>query len=352
MNSFDVCQCGAPLQLREQPTPKPAGTEVLLKVLAAGVCHSDLHLWDGYYDLGGGKQLKLIDRGMKLPLTMGHEIVGEVVAFGPEAHGVKVGDERLVLSLDRLRRLRGVPTRRGAALRQAELPRRVHRPGGYSDHVMVPHPRYLLDIGDMPPEQAAPLACSGVTTYGALRKLGGLVQTEPVVIIGAGGLGLMCLAIPRRWAAPAPSCVDIDPAKRDAAKGPARSRSSTRRHGCREADHRGDRRRRLGGDRPRRLVRHGPARLDSLIKGGKLHRGRAVRRRHHPVDAVVPDAGDDAAGLLHRQPGRAQGADRPVRTAPLPLIPVQRRPLEQAYAALTDLKEGKVIGRTVLSPAG
>ena len=54
-------------------------------MLAAGVCHSDLHLSDGYFDLGGGKKLSLADRGMKLPVTLGHENVGEVVAVGPDA---------------------------------------------------------------------------------------------------------------------------------------------------------------------------------------------------------------------------------------------------------------------------
>ena len=62
--------------------------------MAAGVCHSDLHIWDGYYELGGGKRLQLLERGIKLPLTMGHENVGEVVAVGPDAKGVKVGDVR------------------------------------------------------------------------------------------------------------------------------------------------------------------------------------------------------------------------------------------------------------------
>ena len=95
MRSFQVCQCGAPLQFAEQPTPTPAGTEVLLKVLAAGVCHSDLHIADGYFDLGGGKRLTIAERGIKLPLTMGHESVGEVVAVGPQAQGVRVGDRRL-----------------------------------------------------------------------------------------------------------------------------------------------------------------------------------------------------------------------------------------------------------------
>src|SRR5579872_6605238 len=96
MRSYDVVECGAPLKLFERPTPKPVGSEVLLRVLAAGVCHSDIHIWEGHYDLGGGKKLMLTERGMKLPLTMGHETVGEVVALGPEAEGVKLGDKRLV----------------------------------------------------------------------------------------------------------------------------------------------------------------------------------------------------------------------------------------------------------------
>ena len=57
MKSYDVCECGAPLRLMERPTPKPAGTEVLVKIVAAGICHSDLHIWEGHYDLGGGKRL-------------------------------------------------------------------------------------------------------------------------------------------------------------------------------------------------------------------------------------------------------------------------------------------------------
>src|SRR6188474_2365139 len=89
MRMFQVCVCGQPLQLNEQPTPEPKGTEILLKVLAAGVCHSDLHLADGWFDLGGGKRMSLADRGMKLPVTLGHENVGEVVAFGPDVKVVK-----------------------------------------------------------------------------------------------------------------------------------------------------------------------------------------------------------------------------------------------------------------------
>src|SRR5262245_25059459 len=217
MKSYAVCQCGAPLELREEATPEPTGSEVLLRVIAAGVCHSDLHFWEGTYDLGGGKQLKLTDRGMTLPLTMGHETVGEVVAAGPDARDVKPGDRRLVYPWIGCGECK--VCRRGDE--QLCLKPRfigVFRPGGYSDHLLVPHSRYLLDFGDIPPEQAAPLACSGLTAYGALRKLGGLVQTEPVVIIGAGGLGLMCLAVLKALGGHGAIVLDIDPAKRDAAR--------------------------------------------------------------------------------------------------------------------------------------
>ena len=216
MKSYDVCECGAPLRLMERPTPKPTGTEVLLKVIAAGVCHSDLHIWEGHYDLGGGKLLKLADRGVKLPLTMGHENVGEVVAVGPDAKGVKVGDRRLVhpwLGCGEC----AVCKRGDEQLCRTAFSIGVFRSGGYADHVLVPHPRYLFDIGNVAPERAAPLACSGITTYGALKKVGPLLQQESMVIIGAGGLGLMCLSLHGKMGGKGAIVVDIDAVKRQAA---------------------------------------------------------------------------------------------------------------------------------------
>ena len=74
MKSFQVAEFNAPLKEVDQPTPQPTGTQVLIKVKAAGVCHSDLHIWEGGYDLGHGrKPLSLKDRGVSLPRTMGHE---------------------------------------------------------------------------------------------------------------------------------------------------------------------------------------------------------------------------------------------------------------------------------------
>ena len=112
MKSFQVAEFNAPLKEVDQETPQPTGTQVLIKVKAAGVCHSDLHIWEGGYDLGHGrKPLSLKDRGVSLPRTMGHETVGEVVAFGSDVTAadkgdLKVGDISAGLSLARLRQVR------------------------------------------------------------------------------------------------------------------------------------------------------------------------------------------------------------------------------------------------------
>jgi alcohol dehydrogenase/propanol-preferring alcohol dehydrogenase len=98
MRAWAVIEAGKPLQEIEIPTPEPTGQQVLLEITHAGVCHSDLHIWEGGYDLGSRGYLKLSDRGVKLPLAMGHEIVGRVLKWGPDANGagLKVGDNMVV----------------------------------------------------------------------------------------------------------------------------------------------------------------------------------------------------------------------------------------------------------------
>ncbi|MFY9896029.1 MAG: alcohol dehydrogenase [Xanthobacteraceae bacterium] len=351
MKSYDVCECGAPLRLMERPTPKPAGTEILLKVIAAGVCHSDLHIWDGYYDLGGGKRLQLSDRGVKLPLTMGHENVGEVVAVGPDAVGVKVGDRRLVhpwLGCGEC----AVCRRGDEQLCRTPFSIGVFRSGGYADHLLVPHPRYLFDIGSIAPEKAAPLACSGITTYGALKKVGPLLREEPVVIIGAGGLGLMCLALHRAMGGKAAIVVDIDPVKREAARragaqavidGNAADAAkeiieATKGGAWAVIDL-------VGASRTVQLG------VDSLVKGGKVI---VVGLFGGDITVPTPSLPLRAMTIQGSYVGSltemAELLDL-VRRKGAPDLPVATRPLAAVNDALNDLKAGKVIGRVVLMPA-
>ena len=350
MKSYDVCECGAPLRLMERPTPKPAGTEILLKVIAAGVCHSDLHIWDGYYDLGGGKRLKLSDRGVKLPLTMGHENVGEVVAVGPGAVGVKIGDRRLVhpwLGCGEC----AVCRRGDEQLCRTPFSIGVFRSGGYADHLLVPHPRYLFDIGGIAPEKAAPLACSGITTYGALKKVGPLLQEEPVVIIGAGGLGLMCLALHRAMGGKAAIVVDIDPVKREVARragaqavidGNAADAAkeiieATKGGAWAVIDL-------VGASRTVQLG------IDSLVKGGKVI---VVGLFGGDITVPTPSLPLRAMTIQGSYVGSltemAELLDL-VRRKGAPDLPVATRPLAAVNDALNDLKAGKIIGRVVLTP--
>ena len=92
MKAYQVIENGKPLEERELEKPQPKGKEVLLKTVACGVCHSDVHLHDGYFDLGGGVQLPSPLPGGE-PLTMGHEIFGEVVEVGDEVDGIVIGQK-------------------------------------------------------------------------------------------------------------------------------------------------------------------------------------------------------------------------------------------------------------------
>jgi propanol-preferring alcohol dehydrogenase len=194
MHGWAVVRSGHPLEAIEVTTPVPTGTQVLLKTTFCGVCHSDLYFQDGYYDLGGGKRLSLKDRGVTLPFVPGHETVGRVVAFGPDAKGVAVGDHRLVYPWAGCGHCkRCLSGNEHMCLTPRSLG--VFRNGGYGEYVMVDKPEHLIDFGNLDPALAATYACSGITAYSAVRKLSDVESDSPIVIIGSGGLGLAAISI-------------------------------------------------------------------------------------------------------------------------------------------------------------
>jgi propanol-preferring alcohol dehydrogenase len=352
MRMFQVCVCGQPLQCNEQPTPQPTGTQVLLKVLAAGVCHSDLHLADGYFDLGGGKRMSLQDRGMKLPVTLGHENVGEVVAVGPDAKGVKVGDVLLADPWIGCGTC-AVCLRGDENLCRAMRSLGVFSDGGYADFMMVPHPRYLFGIGDLAPERAAPLACSGITTFSALKKVPTLKE-EPTVIIGAGGLGLMCLGLHQKMGGHSSIVVDIDPVKREAAK--RAGATAVVDGGASDAVQQIMKLTKEGAGAWAAIDLVGSSAsarvgFDSLIKGGKyiivgLYGGDfTVSLPPIPMRALTIQG-----SYLGSLPEMAEMMEL-VRRKGLPDVPVTTRRLDEVNAAHADLRAGKVVGRVVLTPA-
>ena len=216
MLSYDVVEWGQPLEKIERETPVPKGTEVLVKLKYCGVCHSDVHIRDGYFDLGGGKRLLMSERGMHPPVTLGHEPLGTVIAAGEDADGVPIGEDRLVYpwtGCGHCARCREgldnycmVPSMIG-----------IQRPGGYADHLLVPHPRYLVDPGGIDPVWAATLSCSGLSTYSAVSKLKPIPSDEWIAVIGAGGLGLSAVGMLRALGHDRIVVVDIDRLKLRAA---------------------------------------------------------------------------------------------------------------------------------------
>src|SRR6195952_2692597 len=354
MKSFQVTDFNAPLAEVDEPTPQPSGTQVLIQVRAAGVCHSDLHIWEGGYDLGHGrKTLSLKDRGVSLPRTMGHETVGEVLAFGPDAkadyHGdLKVGDVALVYPwLGCGKCAVCLAGEENMCLKPYSLG--VHCDGGYADHMTVPHPKYLLNLKGLDPITAAPYACSGVTTYSALKKVPDL--NSPIVIFGAGGVGLMALELLKAMGGKSAIVVDIEPRKPEAGEkaGGLASVDGAAPDALEQLA------KKAGGPIKAVIDLVGNAQttqlgFDCLTKGGKLiivglfGGGAPWALPLIPIKAITIQG--SYVGNL-RETAELLDLVRTNKIAPIPVTPM---PLAQANQALIDLQKGKLVGRAVLTP--
>ncbi len=217
MRAFAVKYFCEPVEPVESADFEPSGTEVVVEVTRCGVCHSDLHIQDGYYDLGGGKRLLLQERGVTPPVVMGHEVLGRLVAKGPDAPiaDSEIGKTFLVYpwlgcgACDICRRGDENFCPQASYIG-------VFRPGGYAERCLVPHPRYLVDVTGLDHTMAATYACSGVTAYSALKKID-IPKDDLLLLIGVGGVGLSGLAIARGLGFSNIAVADIDPDKRDLA---------------------------------------------------------------------------------------------------------------------------------------
>jgi alcohol dehydrogenase len=356
MRSFKVTDFNAPLKEIEQPTPQPAGTQVLIKVKAAGVCHSDLHIWEGGYELGHGrKPLSLKDRGVSLPRTMGHETVGQIAAFGPDVKegdkgGLKVGDTVLAYPWLGCGKC---PTCLGGdenmcAVKPNALG--VFCDGGYADHMTVPHPKYLLDLKGLDPLTAAPYACSGVTTYSALKKVEKDFGT-PVVIFGAGGLGLMALSLLKAMGGKGAIVVDIDAKKREAAE---KAGALATVDGM--APDALEQLQKKAGEPIRAVIdlvgnaQTAQLGFDCLTKGGKLVIVGLFGGGAPWALPLIPMKAVTIQGSYVGNLRETQELLDLVRAKKIPPIPVTAVPLAKANDALLQLQKGAVVGRTVLTP--
>src|SRR5574340_570616 len=216
MQAARIVKINEPLEIQELSIPKPKGSQVLIKVQSSGVCHSDIHLWEGGYEGVGGQFIKTTDRGVKYPLTPGHEVAGFVENVGEDVEGFARNEKVLVFPWIG----EGLcPACRIGEENLCDKPRSlgVYNEGGYAEYLLVPSYKYLVKLGDLDTDTSAPLSCSALTAYGAVKNAK-LNPNDNVVVVGAGGLGLMAMQLAKATTGSKIIAMDIDDNKLQIAK--------------------------------------------------------------------------------------------------------------------------------------
>jgi alcohol dehydrogenase/propanol-preferring alcohol dehydrogenase len=349
MDAWAVVEYGQPLEKIRLELPEPKNSEVLIEVTHSGVCHSDLHFWEGYYDLGGGNKFRMSDRGVKLPHAMGHEVLGNVAKLGPMAQGVKLGDRRIVypwVGCGECWRCRAGEDN------LCDKPESIGmiRNGGMAKYVLVKDPKCLVDPGDVDPAVACTFGCSGVTVLCAIQKLFPVSPELPVVLMGAGGLGLTAISMLNALGYLKVVSVDITPKSREAAVAAgavaaidgkaedARAQILSQTGGpvCSVLDF-------VNSSDTAALA------FSVLAKGGKMVQ---VGLLGGELNLSLVGLVAKAATIIGSSTGTVKHLEEVTRLAQqkrLARIPITTMPKDQANEALTLLRQGKVVGRLVLT---
>jgi alcohol dehydrogenase len=347
LRRFSLTAYQAPLCETIVDCPEPRGSEVLVRIERCGVCHSDLHMQDGFFALGDGKPLD-VREGRTLPFTLGHEIAGVIERAGPDATGTNIGAKVAVYPWIGCGAC-GACKAREENLCSANRHLGISADGGFASHVLVPHPRYLIDYAPLSPSFAGALMCSGLTAYSALKRLQQHAARGPVLLVGLGGVGMMGLGIARALFSQPPIVADIDAGKREAAL----------RAGAAAAFDPADREARralvkstgggvfaacdfVGSEKSLAFA------TGALAKGGKVVvTGLLGGNFPLPATMFVLKA-MTVEGTLTGTLAEANELMALARGGKLSPLPIEERPLPQAQAALDDLRAGRVVGRVVL----
>jgi propanol-preferring alcohol dehydrogenase len=337
---------GAPLCETVVDAPRPQNTQVLVRVCRCGVCHSDLHMQDGYFLLGDGKQLD-VRSGRTLPFTLGHEIAGVVEATGPDANGTKPGAAVAVYPW--------IGCGECAACKAGDenicaAPRHlgITVDGGFATHVLVSHPRYLIDYAPLSAAYAGALMCSGLTAYAALRRLSDRANRAPLLFVGAGGVGLMALALARAMFDTPIFVADIDAAKREAALAAGAAQvfdpaDTNARKSLLKAtggiyaicDF-------VGSDKSLNFA------TGALAKGGKVVVTGLLGGAYSTAVAMFPLKAMTIEGITTGTLAEARELIDLVRQKNIASPPITERPLDQTSRTLDDLRAGRIVGRVVV----
>jgi alcohol dehydrogenase, propanol-preferring len=339
------------LQILEIETPKPKGLQVLVKVESSGVCHSDIHLLEGGYQGPGGQFLKATDRGVRYPLTPGHEIAGIVESMGEEAEGFSKNQNVIVYPWIG----EGLcPACRIGQENLCDKPRSlgIYTDGGYAEYVLVPSYKYLVKLDeDMDLDASATLSCSALTAYGAVRNAV-LNPYDNLVVVGAGGLGLMAMQLAKSITGSKIIAMDLDDNKLDVAKknGADNTINSKKEDPVKAIMELTDK---MGAD----------AIIDFVNASKTVETDMQLLRRRGKLVLVGLFGGELKLSLVS-MPTRAYkiiGSYTGSISEMVELVSLAKRgvikpvvserfKLNQATEALTKLKDGKIIGRGVINP--
>lgn len=204
MRAVQLVEVGKPLELREITTPEPGPGEIRVRVLAAGICHSDAHYRAGVASVG------------VLPITLGHEIAGVVDRVGALVDEVAIGDRVALHYLFTCGRCQYCVRGLEQFCRTGRMVGK-HANGGYAEYVVAPAQNAIPIPDRVSPPAAAVMMCSTATAFHALRKAH-MSAGDRVAIFGAGGLGMSAIQLAQACGAGEVFAVDIDSAKLAAAE--------------------------------------------------------------------------------------------------------------------------------------
>ena len=346
MKSQAIIEFGENLQEVEADTPTPQASEVLLEITHCGVCHSDVHFHDGYFDMGGGEKLDV--RGArKPPFTLGHEIEGTVIAIGPDVKDVKIGARCVAFPWIGCGDCPDCDNGREHLCNGRALG--VNKPGGFSTHCLVPHENYCLDAGDIAPGLASTYMCSGITAYSALKHLKPIDSGEAPLIVGLGGVGMMAVQFALHMLDTPPLVADVDDNKLQAAMGAGaqaaynpkdeqalkKLQADTNGGVAAAVDFVGSQA--SLGFASGALRRGGEVKIVGLFGGGF-----SMPIPYFPFRAI--SIGGSMTGSL----ADTREMLEIVKAGKINPIPVEMREMSEASRTLNDLREGNIIGRVVL----
>ncbi len=336
MKAAVLKELGKPLVIEEVPTPEPGPGQVLIRVSACGVCHSDLHLAEGDWDLLRG--------ATKIPLILGHEAAGTIAAVGEGSAGVKVGDRV------------GVPWihytcgecefckegREELCLKQKVTGCMVD--GGFAEYMLAPATHAAPLPASLDLAEAAPQLCAGLTVYKAI-KAAGVESGQRMAVFGAGGLGHLAIQIAKAMGVHV-GAVDLAGDKLEFAKSVGAEWTIN----AAEPVHK--KLRAMGGVHVAMVCAASPSAYETALRclrrGGTMA---VVGMANEPFKVSAVSLISTEARIVASAVGTRTDlqelfglmAKHPIRCK------IEKRPLDAVNGVFDDMKRGAIIGRVVLT---